>query len=106
MVWRQGVHKVSKGTFHSDEDAARQSSPSARVLIVDDYEPWRRWLYSELGKQPELQVFGEASDGLEAIRKVFELQPDVILLDIGLPNLSGIECASRIAQSVSGQPPP
>jgi len=49
-----------------------------------------------LQKQPELQVVGEASDGLEAVLKAQELQPDLILLDIGLPKLDGIEAARRI----------
>jgi len=75
------------------------AAPSVRVLIVDDYEPWRRWVYSELGKQQQFQVIEEAADGLEAIRKAYELKPDVVLLDIGLPNLNGLEAAIRIAKS-------
>src|ERR1700747_897701 len=72
-------------------------SPSiVRVLVVEDYEPFRRLVCSTLGKRPELQVIGEASDGLEAVQKTEELQPDVIVLDIGLPSLNGIEAARRI----------
>ena len=74
------------------------SASDVRVLIVDDNERWRRWVNSELGQQ-QLQVVGEASDGLEAVRKAHELKPDVILLDIGLPNLNGLEVASRARQS-------
>jgi DNA-binding NarL/FixJ family response regulator len=69
---------------------------TVRVLVVDDYEPWRRYVSSTLQKQPRLQVVGEASDGLEAVKKAEELQPDLILLDIGLPTLNGIEAARRI----------
>jgi DNA-binding NarL/FixJ family response regulator len=69
---------------------------SVRVLVVDDYEPWRRFVSTTLQTQPELQVIGEAVDGLEAIQKAQELQPDLILLDIGLPTLNGIEAARRI----------
>jgi DNA-binding NarL/FixJ family response regulator len=67
-----------------------------RVLLVDDYERFRQFVYSTLGKIRELQVVGEASDGLEAVQKAKELQPDLILLDIGLPSLNGIEAARRI----------
>jgi DNA-binding NarL/FixJ family response regulator len=67
---------------------------------VDDSEPWRRWVYSELGSQQQLQIVGEASDGLEAVRKADEFKPEIILLDIGLPKLNGLEAANRIAQSV------
>jgi DNA-binding NarL/FixJ family response regulator len=67
-----------------------------RVLVVDDYSPWSRFLRSLLEKRPELEVVGEASDGLEAVQKAQELQPDLILLDVGLPKLSGIEAARRI----------
>ena len=67
-----------------------------RVLVVEDYEPWRRYFSTALQNQPELQVIGEVSDGLEAVQQAEELQPDLILLDIGLPTLNGIEAARRI----------
>ena len=70
------------------------------VLVIEDYEPFRRFICSTLGKRPELQIVGEASDGLQAVQKVQELQPDLILLDIGLPTLNGIEAASRISRLV------
>jgi DNA-binding NarL/FixJ family response regulator len=67
-----------------------------RVLVVDDFEPFRRLVCSNLQKSPELQVVGEASDGLEAVQKSSEILPDLIVLDIGLPLLNGIEAARRI----------
>jgi DNA-binding NarL/FixJ family response regulator len=67
-----------------------------RVLVVDDYEPFRRFVCAALSALPFTQVIGEASDGLNAIRKAEELQPDLIVLDIGLPALSGIEVGRRI----------
>jgi len=69
---------------------------SVRILVVDDYEPWRRVLSRILEKQPELQVICEVTDGLEAVQKGEELKPDLILLDIGLPRLDGIEAARRL----------
>jgi DNA-binding NarL/FixJ family response regulator len=69
---------------------------TTRILVADDYEPWRRFVSTTLQKQPELQAIGEALDGLEAVRKAQELQPDLILLDIGLPKLNGIEAARQI----------
>jgi DNA-binding NarL/FixJ family response regulator len=69
---------------------------TVRVLVVDDFEPFRRFICSTLGKRPELQIVGEVSDGLEAVHKAEELQPDLIVLDIGLPTLNGIEAARRI----------
>jgi DNA-binding NarL/FixJ family response regulator len=73
---------------------------SIRVLVVDDYAPFRQLVCSKLQAQPELHVIGEASDGLEAVQKAAELLPDLILLNIGLPGLNGIEVARRIGMTV------
>ena len=67
-----------------------------RILIVDDLQRWRHRIRSILESRPEFQVLGEASDGLEAVQKAQELNPDLILLDIGLPNLNGIEAQHRL----------
>lgn len=67
-----------------------------RVLVVEDFLPFRQFVCSRLGTKPELQVVGEASDGLEAVQKAEELKPDLILLDIGLPSLNGIDAARQI----------
>ena len=69
---------------------------SVRVLVVEDFVGFRRVISSILGKRRDLQIIGEASDGLEAVQKAEELQPDLILLDIGLPTLNGIEAARQI----------
>ena len=69
-----------------------------RVLVVDDFEPFRRLLCSILQNKLELGSIVEASDGLEAIDLAQALQPDLILLDVGLPKLGGIEAARRIRQ--------
>lgn len=69
---------------------------SVRVLVVDDFEPFRRFVCSTLAQSPGLQVVGEGSDGLEAVQKTEELKPDLVILDIGLPRLNGIEAARQI----------
>jgi len=69
-----------------------------RILVVDDYEPWRRFERLTLLARDQLQIIGECSDGDEAIQKADELKPDLILLDISLPKLNGIAAARRIGQ--------
>jgi len=69
-----------------------------RVLVVDDYERWRSFVASTLQKQPELRIISEATDGFEAVQIAQQLQPDLIVLDIGLPSLNGIEAARRIRE--------
>jgi DNA-binding NarL/FixJ family response regulator len=73
-----------------------------RVLIVDDFEDWRCQVRLLLQARPEWQVIAETSDGPEAIQKAEELKPDLIVLDIGLPKLNGIEAARRIRQLSAG----
>jgi DNA-binding NarL/FixJ family response regulator len=73
-------------------------SLSIRVLLVDDFENWRRQVRSLLQAQPAWQVIAEASDGSEAVQRAEDLKPDLVLLDIGLPKLNGIEAARRIRQ--------
>lgn len=73
-----------------------------RVLVVDDFEAWRRFICSTLQRKADLQIIGEASDGLEAVQKAEELHPDLIILDLGLPKLNGIEAARRIRKVSSG----
>jgi DNA-binding NarL/FixJ family response regulator len=67
-----------------------------QVMVVEDFKPFREFLCSRLEQKPELQVICEVSDGLEAVQKTVELKPDLILLDIDLPTLNGIEAARRI----------
>ncbi len=70
--------------------------PVIRVLVVDDFEPIRKVICAELAKRRDLQVVCEVSDGLEAVQKAGELKPNLILMDIGLPSLNGIEAARQI----------
>jgi CheY-like chemotaxis protein len=70
------------------------------VLVVDDYEPVRRVVRLILQARDDFQIVGEASDGLEAVQKAKELRPDLILLDIDLPTLNGIQVARRLRDLV------
>jgi DNA-binding NarL/FixJ family response regulator len=69
---------------------------SYRVLVVDDFEPWRRHVRSTLGESSRWRIVAEAADGPDAIEKAVDLRPDLILLDVGLPTMNGIEAARRI----------
>jgi DNA-binding NarL/FixJ family response regulator len=69
---------------------------TVRILVVDDFEPFRRFIVSTLKKRQDLHVICEVSDGLQAVQKAQELEPDLILLDVGLPTLNGIEAARQI----------
>ena len=70
-----------------------------RILIVDDSERWRRSVRALLTIISSLEVVSEAADGLEAIQKCEELRPDLVLLDIHLPKMSGFEVARRLSES-------
>ncbi len=69
---------------------------SIRLLVVDDHEPWHDFVSKAFRDRPEIQVVARVCDGLEAVRQAEQLQPDLILLDIGLPKLNGIEAARKI----------
>jgi DNA-binding NarL/FixJ family response regulator len=69
-----------------------------RILVVDDFKDWVRQVRLLLQFRTEFQLIAEASDGSEAVQKAEELKPDLILLDIGLPRLNGIEAARQIRQ--------
>ena len=73
---------------------------AVRVLVVEDFAPFRQFICLTLGNSPDLRVIGEAADGLEALQMAVELRPDLILLDIGLPNLNGIEVARQMRSLV------
>lgn len=69
---------------------------------MDDFERYRLVVSSLLNERPDLQVICGVSDGLQAVEKAQELIPDLILMDIGLPGLNGIEAARRILTLVPG----
>src|SRR3954462_8508909 len=80
-------------------DASIQNSP-VRVFVVDDYEPWRQQVRTSTLRWMPHALVVEESDGLEAVRVAPELQPDLVLLDIGLPRLNESEGAERVCKTV------
>jgi DNA-binding NarL/FixJ family response regulator len=71
---------------------------SVRILLVDDFAPIRERIRSVLEKLPRQFVIDEAANGIQAVQKAHELKPDLILLDVGLPMMNGIEAAHRIRE--------
>jgi DNA-binding NarL/FixJ family response regulator len=67
-----------------------------RILLADDHEVVRDGVRALLEKQADMEVIGEASDGREAARLAEELRPDVVVMDVGMPNLNGIDATRRI----------
>jgi PAS domain S-box-containing protein len=85
-----------------DEPAAqpRQSDGCLRLLVVDDNEIVRRGLVSLLDREADVQVVGQASDGLDAVRQARALRPDAIVMDIDMPQLNGIEATRQIIKAI------
>lgn len=71
---------------------------NATLLLVDDFPAWRSCVREMLEPYLEWEIIAEAWDGEQAVQKATDLQPDIILLDLGLPKLNGIEAARRIRQ--------
>jgi DNA-binding NarL/FixJ family response regulator len=79
------------------KDAAHAGSPERlRVLVADDHALFRRGLQMVLEAEPDIELVGEASDGVEAVERSQELMPDVILMDVRMPKRSGIEACQAI----------
>jgi len=83
-------------SHHRYRTGADQGESFLQVLVVDDYQPFRQFISSMLTKILEVQVVGEAADGLDAVIQAGELRPDLVLMDVGLPGVNGIEAARRI----------
>lgn len=99
MVERNGKPRIEALDSALRPMGALSQTPSYRVLVVEDFAPIRREICFTLARDPRLQVVGEAVDGLQAVQMAAELKPDLILLDIGLPKLDGLQAAQRILAS-------
>jgi DNA-binding NarL/FixJ family response regulator len=69
-----------------------------RILLVEDFQPFRKLIRTLLDRKPGLQIIAEATDGQEAVHQAAELKPALILLDIGLPSLNGLDAARQIRE--------
>src|SRR5215211_764558 len=76
-----------------------QPSERMRVLVADDHPVFRRGMRAILGAEPDTELVGEATEGDEAIVRALELRPDVILMDLNMPKVSGIEATRRILEA-------
>ena len=99
MVERNGKPCIEAPDGALRPMGALSQTPAYRVLVVEDFAPIRREICSMLASDAGLQVIGEAVDGLQAVQMAAELKPDLILLDIGLPKLDGLQAAQRILAS-------
>ena len=73
---------------------------TVRILVVDDFTPFRQWVRTKLETQQNFEIAGEAADALEGIQKAQELTPDLIVLDVALPDINGIEAAKQLCRVV------
>lgn len=76
----------------------------ARILIVDDNEVARGLLRDTLTSHPDWVVCGEAANGLEAVRQALELRPDLIVMDMAMPELDGLQASTEILRNMPGVP--
>jgi DNA-binding NarL/FixJ family response regulator len=70
-----------------------------RVLVADDHPVFRRGMRAILGAEPDIELVGEATDGEEAVALALELRPDVVLMDLNMPGVSGIEATRRVLEA-------
>jgi NarL family two-component system response regulator LiaR len=80
----------------TDRPPATRKKNQTTVLIADDHPLFRRSVRAILENEPDLQVVGEAADGVEAVRLAQEIHPDVVLMDITMPELDGLEATRQI----------
>jgi two-component system, NarL family, nitrate/nitrite response regulator NarL len=75
------------------------ASSRIRVLLCDDAEGFRALMRSSLEEDPAIEIVGEASDGVDGVRRAAELQPDVVLLDMSMPRMGGLQAIPKLRRS-------
>ncbi len=80
----------------------RPAGGKISLLVVDDHAPYRKGLRSMFELEPDIEVIGEASDGMEALDKVEELHPDIVLMDVNMPGMDGMQATRKLADAYPG----
>ncbi len=95
------------GIWTSGRTGSSYSSKSGQggkisVLVVDDHGPYRRGLRSMIDLEPDMETVGEAGDGLEALQQVERLKPDIVVMDVNMPRMDGMEAARKLSDAYPG----
>ena len=101
MVERSAQSTRSESGARGHPSSAARGAP-ARVLLADDHDVVRQGFRVVLGTQPDIEVVGEASNGREAIEQARRLRPDLVLMDVTMPVMGGIEATRRIKAEMPG----
>jgi CheY-like chemotaxis protein len=87
---------------HPQIDASPGSADKVRVLVADDHKLFREGLISLISQEPYLQVVGQAADGEEAVRLALDLKPQIMVIDVSMPKLNGIQVTARVTSELPG----
>lgn len=99
-ICRSWAKEPVEQTIRPEPQSRYVSCRRIRVLLADDYPVLREGLARLLQLQPDIEVVGQAVDGLEAVQMALQLQPDVVVMDVTMPRLDGIEATRRIRRNL------